>query len=90
MYHRLNWNSQIFPSLCLQSAEMEGRSCHAQLCRHKQGIFSRVPGNSPDVDMIPCLSELPEPTGHLCWHTGLTQLGAFLLSATVSFLVRQM
>lgn len=45
-------------------------------------------GLQATAQMWTCLSELPEPTGHLCWHTGLRQHSAFLLSATVSFLVR--
>lgn len=69
-------------SVCNQTRRIpESRaaeSCYIQPCRHKQGIFSEAPGNSPDVDMIPSLSESTEQQKGVC--VGTWDLHGLVLS----------
>lgn len=50
--------------------------------------FIRVPGNSPDVDLIPSKAT-EQPTGHLHWHTPFAQLTAITLFEMVCFQGRE-
>lgn len=53
--------------------EAHCRELRAQLCRHKQGTFTRAPGNSPDVDLILSPAEATEQQKGVCAAHGYFQ-----------------